>query len=411
MEIFIELLALLLLTRMFGEAAERLGQPASAGEILAGVLLAVCVVWLGPTLPFLSRMAGSEVLEIVANLGIFLLVLSAGIEMEPREIAASSKRAMAVALGGMLLPLVCGFGLTWAFLPVFDQRFLLAFLAGVAMSISAIPATAKVLSELNLLHKPIGELILSAALFDDVLGLFLLAVLLAMIDTGNAPDLASMLLLLGKVALFFFITVLLGVHVYPRISRGIKTMEAAATEFSALAIVALGYGLLAELLGLHWILGAFMAGLYFEQSRVGFRAYQEIRLICTTLSSGVLGPLFFAYIGLRVDLQAVTEAPLFLLLLLAVALFGKLIGAGLPAHLGGLSVRESAAVGAGLSARGAVELVVLSIAYERGVFAAGDGIGGIASHLFSALVIMGVVTTMLAPALLRWTRGRSASGR
>ena len=409
MEIFLELLALLLLTRLLGEAAERLGLPSSVGEIFAGILLALSIVWIGPALPFLSQMASSDVLVAVANLGIFFLVLSAGIEMEPREIAESSKISLLVALGGMILPLAGGFALTWSFLPESDLRTTLAFLAGVALSISAIPATVKVFNDLGLLHSKIGEVVVAAAVFDDVLGLFLLAALLALIETGQAPDLLAFLLLLGKTALFFIVTVLLGTHVYPRISRGMKTMQAAATEFSALAVVALAYGLLAELLGMHWILGAFMAGLYFERARVGFRAYNEIRLICGTLTGGLLGPLFFLYIGLHVDLTALTQAPLFLVLVIALAFFGKLVGAGLPARLAGLSGRDAAAVGIGMSARGAVELVVLSIAYEKGVFLTADNGDPVTASLFSALVLMGVVTTILAPIALRWHL-RSATG-
>ena len=401
MQIFFELLALLLLTRICGEAMERVGQPASVGEILAGVLLAVAIVWFGPALPFLAQMGSSAVLDTVAHAGIFLLVLLAGIEMEPSQIAKSSKAAFWIALGGMVLPLAAGFALAWAFLPESDLRPVQALLAGVALSISAVPATVKVFDDLGLLHSKVGEYVISAAVFDDVIGLFLLAILLSVIETGDGPDLLAFLLMLGKVSIFFAVTVLLGAKVYPRVSRGMKTMQAAAAEFSALAVVALAYGLLAEVLGMHWILGAFMAGLYFERSRVGVRAYAEIRLICATLAKGLLGPLFFAYIGLKVDLSAVTQAPLFLFLVIAVAFLGKVVGAGVPARLTGMSKRDAAAVGVGMSARGAVELVVLGIAYEKGVFAAQAGQDSAAGNLFSSLILMGVITTVLAPILLR----------
>ena len=123
----------------------------------------------------------------------------------------------------------------------------------------------KMLSELGLLHTRMGEILISAAIFDDVIGLFLLAILLSIMETGTFPDMATLALMVAKVTAFFAITVTLGVHVYPRVSRVIKAMQAAAIEFSAITIVALAYGLLAELLGMHWILGAFMAGLYFEK--------------------------------------------------------------------------------------------------------------------------------------------------
>ena len=401
MQIFLELLILILLARGFGEVAERLGQPASVGEILSGVVLSLAIVWFGPSLPFLAQMASSSVLESVANLGIFVLVLLAGIEMEPSEIVQAGKTSFAVALGGMVLPLAGGFALAWAFLPDSDLRFVQALIAGICLSISAIPATVKLFNDLGMLHSKIGRMVVSAAVFDDVLGLFLLAILLAVIETGQAPDLPAFLFLSAKVMLFFLITFLLGAHVYPRISRHMKVMQAAATEFSALVVVALAYGVLAELLGLHWILGAFVAGLFFERERVGPRAYNEIRLICDSLTRGGLGPLFFVYIGLQVDLRAVTEAPVLLLMVIAVAFFGKVLGAGLPARLAGLSTRGALCVGVGLSARGAVELVILSIAFEKGVFSDAAADGGAGLQLFSALILMGVVTTMMAPILLR----------
>lgn len=411
MEVFAELLVLLVLTRALGEAAERVGQPASVGEILAGVLLAWAAIWFGKDIPFLVQVANSEALEMVAHLGIFLLVLYAGIEMEPREIAKSTGPAFLVAVGGMVVPLTAGFALAWYFLPASDFRPVLALLTGVALSISAIPATVKVLGDLGLLHSKVGETVVSAAVFDDILGLFLLAILLAMIETGDVPDIGSLLWLLGKVGVFFAITITLGAHVYPRVSGSLKAMQVAAVEFSALAAVALAYGLLAELLGMHWIMGAFMAGLYFERARVGFKGYNEMKLICGGVSSGFLGPLFFASIGLRVDVSAVTAVPVFLLLLLAVAFAGKLIGAGLPALWMGLPRREALSVGVGMSARGAVELIVLSIAFEAGLFAKADGRDPITANLFSCLILVGVVTTLLAPILLKKILASKDTGR
>ncbi len=410
MQIFVEILLVLAAARGLGELARRQGLPSSAGEILAGMGLAALIVPLSGSIPFLASLAASPALEAVANVGIFFLVLMAGIEMEPSEIAKTSGTASAVALGGVLVPLAGGGLLVWFALPEGEDRAVLALLAGVAMAISAIPASVRVLTDLKLLHTRLGETIVAAALFDDVIGLFLLALLLAIIETGGPPGLLPLALLLLKVAGFFGATVLIGWHIYPKVSRGMKALQATAMEFTALTFVALAYGLLAELLDMHWILGAFVAGLYFERSRVGAPAYREIKLVCSTVTNGFLAPLFFAYIGLQVDLRAVTEIPLFLLALIAVALAGKLIGAGLPAYWAGLGARDAAAVGVGMSARGAVELIVLSIAYESGVFGAGPNDDGLAGYLFSALVLMGIVTTMIVPLALQWLLRDQSSG-
>lgn len=403
LDILAELFFILIFVRVFGEIAQRARQSASVGEIIAGMVLAGVASWLGPSLPFLVDLVSSEALEIVANLGIFFLVLVAGIEMEPSEIIKSSKTSFAVAVGGVVVPLLGGMVLAWSFLPDSDLKPVQALLVGVALSISAIPATVKVLTDLGLLHTEIGKIIVSAAVFDDVLGLFLLAILLAMIETGQAPNISSMIWLLTKVLLFFAVTIALGVHVYPRVQKHIRAMQVAAIDFSALTVVSLGYGWLAEILDLHWILGAFMAGLFFERSRVGMRAYNEIKLICSAITNGFLAPLFFAFIGMRVDLAAIKEVPEFLSLLILVAFLGKIIGAGLPSYCLGLSQREAVSVGVGMSARGAVELIVLSIAYEAGIFAVSGPQDSLVLHLYSSLILMTVITTLIVPVLLPYT--------
>ena len=402
MEVFTELLILLLLSRLFGIAAERLGQPASAGEILAGVCISILAFQFGSSFSFLNELRDSEVLVYSAEVGIFCLVLLAGIDTEYREIAKHSSEALAVALGGVVIPLLSGFGLSWIFLEGVENRLELALLTGIVMSITAVPATAKVLEELRLIHTRMGQIIMGAALFDDVIGMFLLAVLLGIIGSGEIPGPAAFGLLLVKVIVFFAVTITLGVKVYPHVSRKLNTIQVTSLEFSAMAIVALAYGLLAESLGMHWILGAFMAGLFFERARVGSRSYLEIKLIFTALTRGLLAPLFFVSIGIRFEPQALTLAPVFLSLLLALAFAGKIIGCAVPARMLGLRPGEAIGVGVGMSMRGAVEFVVLSIAYNAGMFLTTNDDHGIAPHLFSGLVLIGVVTTLFVPPLLRW---------
>ena len=401
MNVLLELLILLLLTRLFSEGAARVGQPAAVGELAVGMLLAAAAVLWGSQIQFLAQLTTSETLEDIANLGIFFLVLLAGIESKIEELQQHSRNAFLVALGGALVPLVCGFTLAWVFLPSSEVKPVQAFLVGVTMSITSIPATMKILTEFGLLHSRLGQTIVGAAIVDDVLGLFLLAILTSMIQTGQAPEAASLLVLLIKVLLFFSITIGLGVHIYPKVSQGLKALQSAALEFSVLMGVAFAYGLLAEALEMHWILGAFMAGLFFEPHRVGRKAYQEIKLILTGITQGFLGPLFFVWIGLHVEMGTVTTIPVFMALLLLIAFGGKLIGSGLPAYWLGLGRREALSVGIGMSNRGAMELIVLSIAYEAGLFALGSQENPIVTHLFSALVLMGVATTFMALVTLR----------
>jgi Kef-type K+ transport system membrane component KefB len=400
-EIFFQILVVLVLARLFGEVAERLGQSASVGELLAGIVLALAGLALASLTPWLADLPDNAVLAHLGNLGIFFLVLMAGIEMEPKEIAETSKGAFLVALGGMLVPLAAGCALGWLIVPDNPLRVPQVLVVGVAMSITAIPATVKVLSEFDLLHSRLGETVVAAAVFDDVFGLFLLAVVTAVVQTGSLPDLEAALWILGKIAVFFAITIALGVHIYPRVSRGLKQMQADALELSALVIAALAYGLLAELLGMHWILGAFMAGLYFEGARVGEAAYRDIRVTVAAITGGVLGPFFFVSVGLSVELEAIAALPVIVGALIVLAFAGKTIGAGLAARLSGLPGPAALAVGVAMTSRGAVELVVLRVAQEAGVFAVADGDAAVVRYLFSALVIMALANTFLMPLALR----------
>ena len=202
MEHALHLLLLLVVTRLFGELSERLGQPASMGEIVAGVAIALVAAASLP-IPLLASLAESPFLEIAAEFGIFFLLLLAGIEMRPREIAEHSGGSLAVALGGVLFPLGAGFALAWSVLPETPLKFAQALLVGVALSISAVPVAVSIFRELGYLHTRVGRTVVSAAIFDDVIGLMLLAVVTGVIETGATPDLTAVLALPGRAGLFF----------------------------------------------------------------------------------------------------------------------------------------------------------------------------------------------------------------
>lgn len=407
MAALVDLLILLVAARLCGEIAERLGLTSSVGELSAGIALAVLADLFFVNFELLAPILRSDGPSQAATIGIFFLVLSAGIELRPQEITRRSGAGILIAAGGIIVPLAAGTGLMWLFLPDSPARPILSLLVGTTLSVTALPATVKVLAELNRLHTVPGRLIVSAAVFDDVIGLFLLALLIAFVETGGTPDLLQIAVMLGKVVAFFAATVLLGAHVYPHISRHMGTMKAAAFELSALIAVAVTYGLLAEALDMHWILGAFVAGLFFEPARVGVEAYHSIKLIVSALTVGIAGPLFFAEIGLRVDIGAVLSVPLFITLLCVVAVLSKLIGAGLPALWSGLDRHEALEVALGMTARGGVGIIVVGIAAELGVFDLVGSDSPVVENLYSSLILMTVITTMAAPLALRWINRRT----
>ncbi len=400
MDVFLEVLILLVVARLGGELAERAGQSAPVGELLAGVALAGAVLLLGPGMPVLSGIGESQTVLVIAQAGVFFLILQAGVDLEPEELKDASFDALLVALGGFLLPLAGGYLAGYLLLPEGEARSAQALVVGVAMAITAIPATLRVLEAMGLLHGRVGRTIVAAALFDDILGMLVLAVLTAVIAIGRVPPPGDLLIMLVKVGVFFAITALLGTKLYPHLHRRIEEMEAASLEVSLLVAVALGYGLIAELLGVHWIMGAFMAGLYYEKARVGDAIYRDTQVFLALLTQGLLGPIFFLSIGLQVEVRAVLEAPLLVIGLTLLAFFTKAAGAGGMALIRGFPVREAATLGTGMTARGAVELIILGIVAEAGLFPR-DGEVGVGGYLLSALVVMAIVNTLAMPLLMK----------
>lgn len=406
MDIFYVLLVVLLVSRLGAEIAERFGQAALAGELLAGVVLGVAAGQLAGMFPELSDLGENPVFLGITDLGIFFLMLRAGMELQPRELAESSMGAVAVAISGTAVPLALGIGLGWYFLPESELKVAQALFVGVALAVTAIPVAVKVLMDLGQLNSKAGNMIVSAAVIDDVLSLLLLAILTSMIRSGAVPDAASVAGLIAEITVFFAITIAIGRYGFPMASRWLKRARVAELEFSALLIVAFAFAVLAEALGLHFILGAFVAGLFFSQRTPDEATYKLVETKVSGMTMGFLAPIFFVSIGLHIQFQAFVDIPLFLVLLVVMAILGKVVGAGIVAALFGLTKRDALTVGIGMSGRGAVELVVADVALRAGLFSQPDPPSPEVANLFSAVVVMAIATTLLMPIGLKWSLAR-----
>ncbi|MCK5444939.1 MAG: cation:proton antiporter [Rhodospirillaceae bacterium] len=410
MELFFLILVLLVATRLFGEVAERMGQPALIGELISGVLLGALFVQElgGGALEVLHELQESRVFKALTELGMFFIMLYAGIEMHPKEMATHSRSAVITAMGGMIVPIALGFWLGWHVLPEGEARFAQSVFIGIALAVTAVPATVRILIDLDLLQKRIGQVIVAAAVFDDILSLVLLAWLTGLIGAGTGVGVVDIAVIAGKVMVFFAIVVPVGRFIFPLVGKHMKEVRVKEIDFSVMVIIAIAFGLLAHVLGLHLIIGAFAAGVFFGPGGVGKRHYDSVRSKVSGVTFGFFAPMFFASIGFELDLSAVRDAPFFVLAIIAVAFAGKLIGAGAGALISGLSRRESFAVGVGMSARGAVELVIAGIALDAGLFDMHGADHRIADSLFSSIVIMAVVTTLMVPVLLKWVMKSNA---
>lgn len=408
MEIFYVILVLLFISRSFGEVAFRLGQPSLLGELIAGVALGAIASSYSETFTVINGLTNNEVFIAFTNLGIFFLMLQGGVELRASDLAEVSLKSLVVGAFGLVIPVFVGFGLSWYFLPESEYKVAQCLLVGTALAITAVPVTIGMLIQMNRLDSPAGKMIISAAIIDDILSLILLAFLTGLITTGSFPSALEFGYLILEILLFFTITASVAWVVVPWVGKVVSSLKTAEFEFTSLLLAGLAFSFLAEYLELHFILGAFVAGLLFERRIAGKHIYEMVKRRISAITTGFLAPIFFVSIGMHIDLRAVTEIPVFLILLIITAFLTKLIGTGVPSYYLGLSKRDALAVGVGMSARGAVELVIADIALRAGVFSKPVPVPPIVENLFSAIVIVAVVTTLATPFALKRVFARSS---
>ena len=404
MDILYLILVLLVVTRVFAELAEQVKLPAIVGELIAGVVLGFVLQGSLDSLAVLRSACQSETFTSLVSLGMFFLMLLAGIRMEPLEFARTSKSAVLVALGGMIVPVAAGLALGLVVLPESPIKLVQSLFLGTALAITAVPVAVRIFMDLGQLDSTVGKTVIAAALWDDLLSLFLLALLLAALgeDFSGSFQSATAILLLGKAALFFAVTIPVGFFVFPLVGRYLRHLHFPEVDFSMLLIAALAYAIFAEMMGLHFIIGAFLAGMFFHPNVVDVDVYKRVEQQMSGITRGFLAPIFFVSVGLNLDLSAVGHVPGFVVVLILIAFASKFVGSGLPAYWIGLSKRESMMVGVGMSGRGAVELIVAGVAMEAGLFLQPYPTPVIVGSLFSAIVIMALVTTVVTPIILRW---------
>jgi len=243
----------------------------------------------------------------------------------------------------------------------------------------------------------------AAVFWDVVLCLLLLALFLAAIggDGTGAFRFGGLLPVIGKVLLFFAVALPVGLYVFPLVGRYFRHLSFPEVDFTMLLVGALAYGVFAEYMGLHVIIGAFLAGMFFHPKIVDAKIYDRVEQQMSGITRGFLAPIFFVSVGFTLDFSAAGQVPVFIVSLTLLALASKVIGSGFPAYWAGFSKRESILVGIGMSGRGAVELIIAGVALEAGLFSQPTTPDAIVQGLFSAIVIMAIVTTVATPIALR----------
>ncbi|MBW1839706.1 MAG: cation:proton antiporter [Deltaproteobacteria bacterium] len=385
MELVLSILIILIAARIFGEIAEKLGQSSIIGQIIAGVIL-------GPSV--LNIIVPSPDTESLAMLGIFFLMFIAGMEIDPTKMIKTGKVTSAIAAGGVIFPLIFGISLGLLvgayFIPGFT--FIHALILGVCLSISAVGVIDATLMELGKIKTDIGQIIIEAGILDDIIGLLMLSIITSIIKAGIQNAIYSVTTILVDMVIFFALFTFIGVFIFPRLLRFARGMKSPQSLFGIAIILAILYSLSSEYMLGSGIIGAFMAGIFTRHAVERHRDVERGLLEkFSAIAFSLLTPLFFVWIGIQMSPGILAEFNLliFSILVIIVAIAGKLIGAYVPARLSGLKPRESLAVSFGMNARGAVELVIAGIALQSAL---------IGQELFSIIVVMALVTTIIAPA-------------
>lgn len=399
-DLLIQLSVILFVAKLAGELAQRVIKvPPVLAELAAGVVIGPHAVGgleffgQGPLFPIPER-AGevatipvSDPLFALAQIGSIVLLFAVGLETNLRQFLRYAGPAAAVAAGGVVLPFVLGVGAT--VMLGFDGpegiRSPEALFMGAIMTATSVGITARVLADLNFLGSPEGVTTIAAAVIDDVLGILVLTIVVG-ISATDSVSLSNVSWVGFKAIAFWLGLTGVGILVAPYISRGLSRFRSpGAMLVLSLALALLAAGM-AEVFGLAFIIGAFSIGLALSITDLARRVEESLESVVQ-----VLVPVFFVVMGMLVDVSSMQDAIGFGLLISALAIIGKVVGAGGPALGSGFNLRGSSRIGVGMMPRGEVALIIAGIGLSKGV---------IGQELFGVSIMMTVITTAIAPILL-----------
>lgn len=384
LQLALALVILISAAKLGGYISLRLGQPSVLGELIAGLILGPSVLDLLHHTPFTSQHL-DETIALLAEMGVLLLMFLAGLELHIQDLAKSGKVAALAGTLGVIFPVVMGFGLG----RLFAMDNLPALFVGLVLAATSVSISAQTLMELRVLRSRVGIGLLGAAVFDDVLVILGLSVILALTADGGG-GLASVSLLILRMALFVAAAALIGVLLLPRLARRVDRLPISQGLMAFTLVTLLLYSWAAEALGgMAAITGAFLAGLFFSRSPLRDRIQSSVSVI----AYGLFVPIFFVSVGLVADTHKMAGQAIWLVLaMIAVAIVSKVMGAGLGARLAGFSNLEALQLGAGMMSRGEVGLIVATLGVNQGL---------LSPEVFSGVVGVVIVTTLLTPPALR----------
>lgn len=390
---------MLVVSRLASEIGKKIGLPMVMGELLIGVMLGPTVFGTmapelyGAVFPFGKNPAFTLALETIIALAAVLLLFVAGLELRLGLFLHHGKAVISTGIGSMLLPFASGFAAAW-YLPHWfgveggkESHLLFALFLGTAMAISALPVIARILLDMKLLKTEIGTVIIAAAVFNDIVGWMFFSFILSLVGESNGGGRA--VLNLAAILAFAGFMLVFGRYAVNRLLPWIQDHLSWPGGVLGLSLgLCLFSAAFTEYLHIHAILGAFIAGLAIGDSP---HLREQAREIMHQFVTNFFAPLFFVSIGLTVNFLEHFDGRVVAVMLL-LAFIGKVLGAGLGARLGGMSGHHALAVGFGLNARGAMEIILGSLAYQAGL---------INHAVFVALIVVALVTSITSAPLMR----------
>jgi Kef-type K+ transport system membrane component KefB/nucleotide-binding universal stress UspA family protein len=403
-----EIVLLLVVGRGLGELMERIGQPAVMGQLIGGILLGPSLFgWLWPSAQHMIFPADPEqksMIEAVSQLGILLLLLLTGMETDLRLVRRVGAACFSISAAGIAVPFACGFALAQflpaSLLPEPSERVVAGLFLGTALSISSVKIVAIIIREMGFMRRDLGQIIVSSAIIEDTVGWLIMAVTFG-IATNGSLEVMPLVLTVVEVAAFMIFSFTIGRRIVFELIRWAN--DTLRSEFAVITVILVVMGVMAmttNLIGVHTVLGAFVAGILVGESPIlSDHIEAQLRGVITALFM----PVFFGMAGLSADLTVLADPTLALLTvgLVLIASVGKFGGAFIGGELAGMHRKEATAVGCAMNARGSTEVIVASIGLSMNI---------LSHNLFTMIVTMAVLTTLAMPPMLRWALRRLPMG-
>jgi Kef-type K+ transport system membrane component KefB len=392
--LLLQLVVIIVAARLTGKLFQKIGQPRVMGEIVAGIVLGPSLLgWLSPaTMAFLFPAPSMEALRLLSQIGVALFMFVVGMELDVGHLRQKAQTAITVSHASIVVPFFLGTALSLlvypSLAPASTSFTAFALFMGIAMSITAFPVLARILEDRRMSQTALGNIALTCAAVDDVTAWCMLALVIAFAQSGNlSGSFLTIALTLCFIGIMLFI-------VKPQLARlfpdGSERQQPGRGTLAGILALLFACALLTEMIGIHSLFGAFLAGVVMP-STAGLRELLKEKL--EPLTAAALLPLFFAFTGLRLQISLLNDWQSWAMcaVIIAVAIAGKLGASMLMARWSGMNWRDSFSLGVLMNTRGLVELIVLNIGYDLGILSA---------RAFAMLVLMALITTFMTGPLL-----------